>query len=99
LDLYIAMDIEAELALRTLHANGLARHRCGDTLRNLDRLLTNARHGAFLHSCSRDQKTVQRTSPPTFCSRASWSAMTPLGVETIAMPRPFDTRGSLSTDA
>ena len=42
------------------------------------------------------QNTWQRTSPPTFASRASASERTPFGVETMTMPRPFLTRGSSS---
>ena len=40
--------------------------------------LADAGHGDFL--AIRAQNTVQSTSPPTLASRASWSAITPLGV-------------------
>ena len=36
------------------------------------------------------------TSPPTFCFLASISVITPLGVETIAMPNPLFILGKLS---
>ena len=35
------------------------------------------------------QNTWQRTSPPTFFSRASASDITPCGVDTIETPNPF----------
>ena len=38
-------------------------------------------------------QTVQISSPPTFCLRASRSAITPLDVERMAMPIPLRTRG------
>ena len=44
------------------------------------------------------QNTVQRISPPTLASRASWSAMTPFGVETMATPRPLLMRGRFLTE-
>ena len=40
------------------------------------------------------QNTSARTSPPTFCSRASASDSTPRGVETITVPRPLRMCGS-----
>ena len=40
--------------------------------------------------------TNARTSPPTWLARAALSVMTPLDVETMAMPRPRSTRGSSS---
>ena len=39
-------------------------------------------------------QTTARSSPPRFALRASRSVISPFGVETIAMPRPFLTRGS-----
>src|SRR5205814_1582955 len=75
---------QRQRALRTLDRKRLAFDRGGDARRHGDRLLTNAAH----------QKTSARTSPPTFCSRASASDRTPLGVETMVMPRPLRTRGS-----
>ena len=32
---------------------------------------------------------LQRTSPPTFCTLASLSVITPFDVEMIATPKPF----------
>ena len=40
------------------------------------------------------QDTLQRISPPTCCSRALRSDITPLFVESTAMPRPFRTFGT-----
>ena len=40
--------------------------------------------------------TNARTSPPTCAARAALSVMTPLEVDTIAIPRPRSTRGSSS---
>ena len=45
------------------------------------------------------QKTLQRTSPPTFASRAAWSAMTPFDVERMVMPEAVGDRGMASTAA
>ena len=42
------------------------------------------------------QATMQSTSPPTPEARALRSVITPCDVETIAMPRPFITRGMSS---
>jgi len=41
----------------------------------------------------RYQATMQSTSPPTPVARALRSVITPCDVDTIAMPRPFITRG------
>src|SRR5262249_30666018 len=60
-----------------------------------DRLPADARHGFSSFA----QNTVHRISPPTFWSRASWSAMTPLGVERIETPRPLLMRGRFLTEA
>jgi len=38
-------------------------------------------------------------SPPTLASRASWSAITPLGVDRMATPRPLLTRGKALDEA
>jgi hypothetical protein len=38
-------------------------------------------------------QTTASNSPPRLAERASRSVMSPLGVDTIAMPRPFLTRG------
>ena len=58
--------------------------------------LANSRHRLypFLDRLPR-QKTRQSTSPPTFWLRASWSDMTPFGVDRIDTPRPSATRGML----
>ena len=45
------------------------------------------------------QNTVKRISPPTFASRASWSAMIPFGVDKTEIPRPLFTRGRFFTEA
>ena len=44
------------------------------------------------------QNTVHRISPPTLASRASWSAMTPFGVDTIVTPSPLLMRGMFLTE-
>ena len=81
-DLFAEREVQG--ALRPLHVELAVVDRRGDTARDRDRLFTDAAH----------QNTSASTSPPTFCSRASASDRTPLGVETIVMPRPFMTRGS-----
>src|SRR5690606_27083008 len=58
--------------------------RRGDPARDRHRLLADAAH----------QNTSASTSPPTFWARASASESTPLGVETMVMPRPLRTVGS-----
>ena len=44
-------------------------------------------------------QTNAKTSPPTWAARAALSVMTPLDVETMAIPRPRRTRGSSSAPA
>src|SRR5690625_3803286 len=55
-----------------------------DAARYRNRILAHSRHNRKL-----PQNTRQRTSPPTLAARASWSAITPLGVERIMMPSPL----------
>src|SRR5262249_22157199 len=85
-------------ALGALHLDRLTLD-IGDHARgDCNRLLADTRHGV-IPSVFAPQNTVQRISPPTLASRASWSAITPFGVETIATPRPLFTRGKFRTEA
>ena len=76
-------------ALRALHLDGLPFHVGGDAGGDRNRFFADAGH----------QNTVQMISPPTLASRASWSAITPFGVDRIEMPRPLLMRGSALTEA
>ena len=86
---------EFQLAFGALDRDMLPVNLSRDARRDGDWFLADTRHGVFLFPSG--QNTLQSTSPPTFCSRAEWSAMTPLGVETMVMPRPLLTRGMAST--
>src|SRR6185437_4795286 len=88
-DRHVVVQHELERALGALHLDGLPFHVGGDAGRDGNRTFSDSRH----------QNTVQMISPPTLASRASWSAITPLGVDRMAMPRPLLTRGSAFTDA
>ncbi len=56
------------------------------------------RHRNRFFADTRHQNTVQRISPPTLASRASWSAMTPFGVDTMVTPSPLLMRGMFLTE-
>src|SRR6185503_15775220 len=84
---HVVVQNELKSAFRALHLDGLAFHVGGDAGRDGDGFFADTRH----------QNTVQMISPPTLASRASWSAMTPFGVDRMAMPRPLLTRGRLRT--
>src|SRR5262249_20957747 len=84
-DVVVHNDLES--ALWALHLDGLALDVSGNAGRDHDCFVSDARH----------QNTVQMISPPTLASRASWSAITPLGVDKIATPRPLLMRGRLRT--
>src|SRR5262245_1792334 len=84
-DVLVHNDLEG--AFRPLHFDGLALDVGGDAGRDHNCFIADARH----------QNTVQMISPPTLASRASWSAITPLGVDKIATPRPLLMRGKLRT--
>src|SRR5262249_811979 len=75
----VQRQIESELALRTLDADGLARDRERDALRHGDRALADA--GETLWFRLRfHHHTSQRSSPPTLRRRASLSVIRPCDV-------------------
>src|SRR4029077_20600904 len=82
----LGVDQAADLPLGALHRDPLARQRGGDALGQRNGFLADTRHGA-------SYQTTASSSPPTWAVRASRSVMTPCGVERMAMPRPFFTRG------
>src|SRR6266568_4684969 len=86
-DREIGMGHAADLAFRALHRDAAPVDLGGDALGQQDRLLADARHGL------RSYQTTASSSPPTRAVRASRSVMSPCGVDRIAMPRPFLTRG------
>ena len=77
----------AQLALGALHRDLAALELERDALGHRHRLLADTRHRA-------SYQTTASSSPPRLAVRASRSVISPFGVETIAMPRPFLTRGS-----
>src|SRR5512146_242587 len=85
----VVVQHELKRAFRALHLDGLAFHVGSDAGRDGNRSFSDSRH----------QNTVQMISPPTLASRASWSAITPFGVDRMAMPSPLLTRGSALTEA
>src|SRR3954465_15758627 len=85
--LHLGMELAPQLASRSLHRYAVALQLEGDTLGHGDRLSTNTRHGS-------SYQTTASSSPPRLALRASRSVMSPRGVETMAMPSPFFTRGS-----
>src|SRR5262249_31687999 len=89
----VVVQHDLERALRPLHLDLLTLDAGGHALRHRHRLPTDARHVRSL----RAQNTVQRISPPTFWSRASWSAITPFGVDRIDTPSPLLMRGRVLT--
>src|SRR5580700_9872851 len=88
LDRYVIVQHDLQGALGAFDLDRLAFHVGGDAGRDDDWLFADTGH----------QNTVQRISPPTLASRASWSAMTPFGVVTMATPRPLLMRGRFFTD-
>src|SRR5581483_3908527 len=85
---HVVVQHDRQRAFRAFDLDGLAFDGGGDARGHRDGFLADARH----------QNTVQRISPPTLASRASWSAMTPFGVETMATPSPLLMRGRLRTE-
>src|SRR5438309_3571263 len=83
----LGVDQPADLALRALHGNPRPVELGRDALGNGDRLPADARHGPASY------QTSASSSPPTRAVRASRSVMSPCGVDRIAIPRPFLTRG------
>src|SRR5213596_3284986 len=83
----LGVDQPADLALRALHGNPRPVELGGDALGNGDWLPADTRHGPPSY------QTSASSSPPTRAVRASRSVMSPCGVERIAIPRPFLTRG------
>jgi len=88
------MDDELKLAFRPLHFDGLAFHG-----RSNPEGTVTGRLPIRDMAQSLPQNTVKRISPPTFASRASWSAMIPFGVDNTEIPSPLFTRGRLFTEA
>ena len=86
-DLHVGVGGEGHLPLRPLDLHDIADHGDLHLLRDLDGLPADTGHGIFPY------QTVQISSPPTFCLRASRSTITPFDVEMIAMPIPLRTRG------
>src|SRR5258706_4631026 len=90
LDRDFAAEGALQRAKRALDGNFSAGERHLDLGRHLDRTVSNARHSLLR------QATMQMTSPPTPVARALRSVITPREVETMAIPRPFITRGMSS---
>ena len=88
LDQYVVVQHDLQRALRAFDLDRLAFHVGGDAGRDGDWFFADTGH----------KNTVQRISPPTLASRASWSAMTPFGVDTMATPRPLLMRGRFFTE-
>src|ERR1700733_14106316 len=85
-DVVVYRDLQRTLGAFDLH--GLALDIRGNAGRHRNCFFANTRH----------QNTVQRISPPTLASRASWSAMTPFGVDTMVTPSPLLMRGMFLTE-
>src|SRR5215210_2451806 len=85
--LHVRVQRAAELATGPLHGHSISLDLEGDTLRHRHRLPSDSRHSSSYH-------TTASSSPPRFALRASRSVMRPRGVDTMAMPSPFLTRGS-----
>src|SRR6266576_4336531 len=81
----LRMKRAADLALRALHGDRAALELGGDALGQRNRLPADARHGGY--------HTTASSSPPTRAVRASRSDIKPCGVERMAIPSPFLTRG------
>ena len=92
----VALDLDADQrvnvlgqgALRPLDGDGVAVDLEFHTGGQLDGLATDSRHSVLP-----PYHTNASTSPPTFSLRAALSVITPLEVETIAVPMPFMTFG------
>ena len=82
----LGVDRAADLAFRPLHREPEAVKVRRDALGERDGPLADTRHVA-------SYQTTASSSPPTRAVRASRSVMSPCGVDRIAMPRPFLTRG------
>ena len=92
---HVGMEGVSQGTLGSLHGDDVAignGHR--NVCRDNNRLLTNSRHLR-----NPPYQTNARTSPPMWFSRAFLSVITPLEVETMAMPRPLRTLGSPSAPA
>ena len=89
----------ARVALATLDRDRIPVERHFDALGQDHGILRNSGHGSYLSINSSHQNTVQRTSPPTPAARAARSVITPLLVDTMAMPSPPRTFGSSSLPA
>src|SRR3984957_18791357 len=97
--------IDLDLAAVKLHGDVVVQHHLQGALGtfDLDRLALDiggdaGGDGDWFFADTGHQNTVHRISPPTLASRASWSAMTPFGVETMATPRPLLMRGRFFTE-
>ena len=88
-DVHVRMEFAGKGCLSALYGNNVAVNLDFNAGRNGNRHSTNSRHCLYL-----PYQTNARTSPPTFSSRAFLSVMTPLDVETMAIPRPRSTFGS-----
>src|SRR5690606_32692198 len=95
LDAHVRVHGARELALRSLDRDHAVRDGDGDALRDVDGTLADPRDAEVFGARSSlgHHQTSQRISPPTFCSRAALSLMTPREVDMIATPRPLWTFG------
>src|SRR5690606_24996690 len=92
LHLHVRVEGTLELALRALHLHYGPVDRDGYPVRDRNRALAHARDADLL-GCFGHHQTSQRISPPTFCSRADLSDITPRDVDMIATPSPLWTFG------
>ena len=90
------VELVGEFALGALRGDFVTFDGNGNSGRNRNGLFADTRHSKLL---SFPYQMYAITSPPTPALRASRSAMTPLEVDTIAVPRPPRTRGSSSLPA
>ena len=86
-DLHVRVQPAAQLTAGSLDRHIVALELKGHTFRHRNRLSTDTRHRT-------SYQTTASSSPPRFAVRASRSVISPRGVETMAMPRPFLTLGS-----
>ena len=89
---HVGVDLLGKSTLGTLDCHNAVFEFRFDAGGNIYRFSSNSRH--FRTS---SYQMNARTSPPTFCLRASRSVITPLEVEMMAIPRPFMTLGISST--
>src|SRR5262245_50166225 len=93
------MDLAGQLPLGALDRNHLAVNRRGNPRRDGHWFLSDSRHISLVLPVTGDRcpvtgyHTTASNSPPRFAARACRSDMRPLGVDTIAIPSPFRTRG------